>query len=112
MKRAFLGEFEEVVLLAVAVCYQEAYGVAVREEIQKQTGRNVTQSAIHATLHRLEDKGYLSSWMGGATAERGGRRKRFFSLTTAGAKVLSEVQQVRSQFWGAIPLEALKLAGF
>jgi DNA-binding PadR family transcriptional regulator len=111
MKRAFLGEFEEVVLLTVAVCHLDAYGVTIREEIEKKTGRSVTLSAIHATLHRLEDKGYLTSHMSGATAERGGRRKRFFSVTALGGKALVDIQEVRNQFWKAIPQEALKLSG-
>ncbi len=109
MKRAFLGEFEEVVLLAVAVCQPDAYGVTVREEIEKKAGRDLTLSAIHATLHRLEDKGYLASEMGGSTQERGGRRKRFFSLTSVGARALAETQHVRQQFWQAIPTGTLTL---
>ncbi|HEX8531365.1 MAG TPA: PadR family transcriptional regulator, partial [Cytophagales bacterium] len=56
MRRAFLGEFEEIVLLVVAACDAEAYGVAVWEEVQAQTGRNLTMSAVHATLYRLEEK--------------------------------------------------------
>ena len=111
MKRAFLGEFEEVVLLAVAVAQPEAYGVTIREEIEKRTGRSVTLSAIHATLHRLEDKGYLSSLMSGATAERGGRRKRFFAVTAVGGKALIEIQEVRNAFWKAIPQGTLGLSG-
>lgn len=103
MKRAFLGEFEEVVLLAVAVVQPDAYGIMIQEAIEERTGRSVTLSAIHATLHRLEDKGYLASHMSGATAERGGRRKRFFSITALGGKALVEIQEVRTAFWKAIP---------
>jgi PadR family transcriptional regulator PadR len=77
MKRTCLGEFEEVVLLALAACGEKAYGVVIWEQLQQQTGRSITISAVHATLYRLEEKGYLSSQLGGATAERGGRRKRF-----------------------------------
>ena len=73
MKGTYLGEFEELVLLAVCVCYDEAYGVAVQEEIEKQTGRSASLSAIHTVLYRLQKKGYLRSRMGGATSERGGR---------------------------------------
>ena len=96
MKRTFLGEFEEVVLLVVAACTEQAYGVTIWESIQRYTGRTVTMSAVHATLYRLEDKGFLSSEMGGATAERGGRRKRFFKVTAYGSKALLEIQQIRS----------------
>lgn len=103
MKRTFLGEFEEVVLLVVAACAEQAYGVTIWENVQEQTGRSITISAVHATLYRLEEKGYLSSQMGGATAERGGRRKRFFMLTAAGSRALVEIQSIRSRLWQAIP---------
>ncbi len=111
MKRAFLGEFEEVVMLTVAVLNEEAYGVTVTQEIEEKTGRSVGFSTVHTTLQRLEEKGYLSSRMGGATAERGGRRKRFFTVTAAGRKALWEVKQVRTQLWDALPLQTLQLMG-
>lgn len=111
MKRTFLGEFEEVVLLVVAACSQDAYGVTIWEQLQEQTGRQITISAVHATLYRLEEKGYLSSQMGGATAERGGRRKRFFTLTAAGSRALLDIQDLRQQLWGAIPPGKLQLIG-
>ena len=109
MKRTFLGEFEEIVLLVVAACTDQAYGVTIWESVQQYTGRSVTMSAVHATLYRLEDKGFLSSEMGGATAERGGRRKRFFKITAYGNKALREIQQIRQELWEAIPLDKLQL---
>jgi PadR family transcriptional regulator PadR len=111
MKRTFLGEFEEVVLLVLAACGEEAYGVVIWEQLQQQTGRSITISAVHATLYRLEEKGYLSSQLGGATAERGGRRKRFFALTALGSKALLEIQAMRQQLWQAIPNGKLQLIG-
>ncbi|QHV93830.1 PadR family transcriptional regulator [Spirosoma endbachense] len=111
MKRTFLGEFEEVVLLVLAACGEEAYGVIIWEQLQQQTGRSITISAVHATLYRLEEKGYLSSQLGGATAERGGRRKRFFALTALGSKALLEIQAMRQQLWQAIPDGKLQLIG-
>ena len=111
MKRTFLGEFEEVVLLVVAACSQDAYGVPVWEQVQQQTGRSITISAVHATLYRLEEKGYLASQMGGATAERGGRRKRFFALTATGSRALVEIQQLRARLWQAIPEGKLQMIG-
>jgi PadR family transcriptional regulator PadR len=111
MKRTFLGEFEEVVLLVLAACGEEAYGVVIWEQLQQQTGRSITISAVHATLYRLEEKGYLSSQLGGATAERGGRRKRFFALTALGSKALLEIQAMRQQLWQAIPDGKLQLIG-
>jgi PadR family transcriptional regulator PadR len=111
MKRTFLGEFEEVVLLVLAACGEEAYGVVIWEQLQQQTGRSITISAVHATLYRLEEKGYLSSQLGGATTERGGRRKRFFALTALGSKALLEIQAMRQQLWQAIPNGKLQLIG-
>ncbi|CCG98185.1 transcriptional regulator, PadR-like family [Fibrella aestuarina BUZ 2] len=109
MRRAFLGEFEEVVLLVVAACPTDAYGVNVWEDVQQQTGRAITMSAVHTTLYRLEEKGYLSSVLGGATAERGGRRKRFFALTPLGVRALQDIQAVRDRLWQAIAPGKLQL---
>ncbi len=111
MRRSFLGEFEEIVLLVVAACHPEAYGVNVWEEVQVQTGRKITMSAVHATLYRLEEKGYLNSEMGGTTQERGGRRKRFFKLTPTGVHALQDIQSLRSKLWQNIPQGALQLLG-
>ena len=111
MKRTFLGEFEEIVLLVIAACPQDAYGVLVWEQLQQQTGRRITISAIHATLYRLEEKQFLTSTLGGATAERGGRRKRFFSLTAAGIRAIQEIQSIRNQLWQAIPSGKFQLIG-
>ncbi|MCE7067187.1 PadR family transcriptional regulator [Dyadobacter sp. CY326] len=107
MKRTFLGEFEEIVLLVVAACTDPAYGVTIWESIQQTTGRTITLSAVHATLYRLEEKGFLTSEMGGATAERGGRRKRFFTITNYGSRSLQEIQEIRQQLWKAIPQEKM-----
>lgn len=109
MKRTFLGEFEEIVLLVIAGCKEEAYGLTIWERLQQQTGRTITMSAIHATLYRLEEKGYLSSDLGGATAERGGRRKRFFALTATGTKALIEIQEMRANLWQDIPAGKLQI---
>jgi PadR family transcriptional regulator PadR len=109
MKRLFLGEFEEIVLLSVAILAQEAYGVSVTLEIEKQTTRTVGFNNVHTTLQRLEEKGFLSSRMGGATTERGGRRKRFFKLTVAGGRALKDVRDTRAQLWKALPPQAIYL---
>ena len=111
MRRSFLGEFEEIVLLVVASCHPEAYGVNVWEQVQQQTGRKITMSAVHATLYRLEEKGFLTSKLGEPTNERGGRRKRFFILTPAGVHALHEIQSLRSKLWQNIPQGALQLLG-
>ena len=111
MRRSFLGEFEEIVLLVVASCHPEAFGVSVWEQLQQQTGRKITMSAVHATLYRLEEKGFLRSSMGGSTGERGGRRKRFFTLTPTAIYSLQEIQTLRSKLWQNIPQGALQLLG-
>jgi DNA-binding PadR family transcriptional regulator len=95
----------------VAVLYGQAYGATVTQEIERQTGRSVTFSTVHTTLQRLEEKGFLASDMGGATAERGGRRKRFYSVTAAGSQALHEIQQVRTQLWSQVHPKALRLGG-
>ncbi|MBO0930852.1 PadR family transcriptional regulator [Fibrella aquatilis] len=102
MRRSDLGEFEEVVLLAVAVLSPGAYSVVIAEELEHETGQTVSTGAVHAALQRLETKGYLTSLLGEATAERGGRRKRLFTVTPLGGRVLSEVQAVRTRLWDRI----------
>ncbi|AYQ36446.1 PadR family transcriptional regulator [Runella sp. SP2] len=111
MRKTILGELEELVLLVVATCNEDVYGIPVMEELQQQTGRDFTISAVHTTLYRLEEKGFLSSSVGGATAERGGRRKRLFALTAAGGEVLLEIQQTRTRLWQSIPQAKLELMG-
>ena len=102
MRRSDLGEFEEVVLLAVAVLTPEAYSVVIAEELELQTGKTVSTGAVHAALQRLENKGLVSSLMGEATSERGGRRKRIFTVTVAGSRILREVRDVRNSLWNRI----------
>lgn len=103
MKGTNLGEFEELVLLVVYYQDNQAYAVSIKEELEKQTGRSINVSAIHTALYRLEQKGYLRSDVGGATPERGGRWKRFFSITAHGKKVLAQSQELRVKLWNLIP---------
>ncbi|MEQ9375693.1 MAG: helix-turn-helix transcriptional regulator [Imperialibacter sp.] len=103
MKGSYLGELEELILLTVGALFDEAYGVAVMDEIEKQTGRSMNVSAAHAVLRRLEEKSYVTSRMGGATNERGGRRKRYFTLTAVGKKALDESFAFRSELYKRIP---------
>ncbi len=107
MKGTYLGEFEEVVLLAVALRYGEAYGATIVSELEKQMNRSVNLGAVHSALNRLAEKGLVSSYMGGETAERGGRRKRLYTLTPAGSKALREVRELRNGLWDLIPKIAL-----
>jgi PadR family transcriptional regulator, regulatory protein PadR len=100
--RIYLGELEELILLMVALLNKEAYGVSITVELQKQAGRTISISAVHAVLHRLEEKGFAKSRMGGASTERGGRRKRLFSLTAYGRNALEELRDTRSLIWESI----------
>ncbi|SDL48701.1 Transcriptional regulator PadR-like family protein [Catalinimonas alkaloidigena] len=100
---AYLGEFEEIVLLTVAALDGEGYGVSITREIETQTGRSVRLNQVHAALHRLEKKSMVRSHMGDATAERGGRRKRLFAITLYGQKTLTEIKEIRLHLWSLLP---------
>lgn len=102
MRRSDLGEFEELVMLTTAALSPNAYSVIIAEELEKEIGKSVSIGAVHAALQRLEEKGYLSSFLGEATAERGGRRKRIFKVTAYGAKILNDVRAVRNSLWNRI----------
>ncbi|RDB07339.1 PadR family transcriptional regulator [Runella aurantiaca] len=108
MRRSDLGEFEEVVLLAVAALSPNAYSVMIAEELEQQTGRPVSTGGVHAALQRLEQKGYVASGLGEATAERGGRRKRLFTVTALGSRILTEVRSVRNNLWDKILPQTLR----
>jgi len=110
MKGIHLGELEELVLLTVGILYPEAYGVAVMDQLKEQADRRLNISAIHAVLSRLEDKGLLTSEMSNPTGERGGRRKRIFSLTQSGKAVLSDAVELRNTMYSRIPKVALKFS--
>ncbi len=103
-----LGEFEELVLLATTTLADEAYGVSVMHYIIKETGRSVNISAVHEVLKRLERKGFLKSKMGGATQERGGRRKRFFIVTASGRRTLEEAMKLKIQLYKRVPNFSIK----
>ncbi|MFY0688185.1 MAG: helix-turn-helix transcriptional regulator [Cyclobacteriaceae bacterium] len=103
MKKYSIGEFEEIVMLTVAVLFKEAYGISVKEEIERRLERKVSVGAMRTALNRLEKKGFLSSEFGEATAVRGGKRKRYFQVTPMGKKALDYVMNTRKQLWDEIP---------
>jgi PadR family transcriptional regulator, regulatory protein PadR len=88
-----LGEFEQVVLLAILRLGDNAYGVTIRSEIAACTGRDAAPGALYTTLDRMEEKGIVRSWLGDATPQRGGRAKRYFSLTKPGRAALINAQR-------------------
>lgn len=110
MKGTNLGEFEEVVLLTIAALTDDAYSVAICDEIDRVTERKVKLGVVHAVLNRLEKKGFVKSELGEATKERGGRRKRFFSVTHAGKVALTKVKAQRDELWSLIPDFNLNIA--
>lgn len=98
-----MGEFEELVLTLVAALREDAYGAAIADDIQIRLNRDVNLSAVHVTLYRLEDKGFIKSSLGGATKERGGRRKRIFTITSAGMATLKAMRAARIDLWKLVP---------
>ena len=109
MKGTYLGEFQEIVLLAILILGDEAYGVMIQEEIGVRLNRAISRGALHAALTRLVEKGFIRSEMGGASAIRGGRRKRYYRLTNRGKEALQTAKDIRDSLWNAIPKISLKL---
>jgi DNA-binding PadR family transcriptional regulator len=109
MKGTNLGEFEELVLLTVLILQDNAYIIRIIEELKTQANRTTAMGALHATLTRLEKKGFLESSLAGGSEERGGRRKRVYKMTAAGKNVLQEVRNMRDNLWGQVPDYALKI---
>lgn len=103
MKGTYLGEFQEIVLLTILVLGENAYGVSIQDEISERTGRQISRGALHTALTRLDEKGFITSEYGGATAERGGRRKRFYQVTNLGRSALEEAKSLRDDLWKLVP---------
>lgn len=109
MKGTNLGEFEEMVLLTIAVLVNEAYSVAICDELERTLKRPAKLGVVHAVLNRLEDKGYVKSKLGEATSARGGKRKRYYTVTNGGKAALVKAREMREQLWNRIPDFALKI---
>jgi PadR family transcriptional regulator len=101
---AYLGEFEQIVLLAVVRLGKEAYGVPIRREIAERAGRQVTVGALYATLDRLEAKGLVHSWFADPTPQRGGRSRRYFEVLPAGIEALAESRHMFERMWQGVRL--------
>ncbi len=110
MKGTNLGEFEELVLLTIAALINDAYSVAICDELEKHTGRAAKLGVVHAVLNRLEEKGLVKSKLGEATQTRGGKRKRFYAVTSGGKAALIKSREMREQLWSRIPDLILKKA--
>lgn len=109
MKKYQLGEFEEIVILTIGILYKEAYGVAIKNEIETRLSRKVSMGAMHSALVRLEDKGYIKSFAGEETNERMGRPRRYFQITALGKKAIEYSKVTRNELWKAIPKVVLDL---
>lgn len=103
MKETRLGEFEEVILLLVGILGEEAYALRVAQEFQEQTGRSSSIGAVHSALNRLSNKGFLTSKMGSSTPERGGRRKRIYTITALGQRTVAYARELRMSLWNQFP---------
>ncbi|MEM0939359.1 MAG: helix-turn-helix transcriptional regulator [Bacteroidota bacterium] len=108
MKGTNLGEFQEIVLLTILILDDQAYGLKIQKEISGRLKRKLSRGALHTALSRLEEKGYLKSEYGGATTERGGRRKRFYHLTNSGKASLQQARELRDEMWSMVPNFSLK----
>lgn len=106
MTKNKLGELEEIVLLTVAILYGKAYGNAIANEMEERIERKISIGSLQIVLRRLEQKGYLTSEFGEATKIRGGKRKRYFTLTNYGRQTLEEAKDQRLKLWDAIPKAA------
>lgn len=103
MKATSLGDFEELVLMSVCILGEQAYAVSIKLDLEERLQKKINISAIHTALYRLEDKGFLTSKMEGATAERGGRRKRYFMPTSGGEEALARLKALRNTMYQLIP---------
>jgi PadR family transcriptional regulator PadR len=109
MREFYIGEFEEVVLLTVGILHGNAYGVTIRDEIEKEMKRKVSIGSLQVTLRRLESKGFLKSIPGESEEARRGRPKLFFELTAYGKKAIEINRESRNNMWRKLPRFILRL---
>lgn len=103
MERGYLGEFELMILLTVIHLGEEAYGVPISREMEKQRRRGVSVGSVYAALERLEQKGLVKSEIGDPTPERGGKAKRYFRVTREGLRQLHKTRRVLTALWKGLP---------
>lgn len=103
MKKYQLGEFEELVMIAIAIMNNNAYSIAIKDEIESRMARTVSMGALHTALRRMESKGYLRSFSGEVTEDRAGRPRQYFEITATGKKALQYTKATRDELWSAIP---------
>src|SRR5829696_1759887 len=103
-----LGEFEQLVLLAIVHLRGEAYGTPIVEEIERRTGRSVARAAVYVALRRLEEKGFVASRLGDPTPERGGKARRYVKLEPEGARALREARHAADSMWQGLDPATLR----
>ena len=103
MDKEFLGELEMALLLTIMKVGGDAYGVPIRREAIKRYGKNITIGALYTTLERLETKGYVKSWLGESTQERGGKAKRYFEVQAEGCQALENSHNRSQALWAGFP---------
>jgi len=103
-KESYLGEFEHIILLTIMRLKNEAYGVKIRQQIKELIDRDVSVGALYATIDRLEKKSYITSRCGQPTPERGGRAKRYYTLTPSGLNALADTKKRLDILWHGLPL--------
>jgi DNA-binding PadR family transcriptional regulator len=97
-----------MVLLAIVHLREEAYGIPIVDAIEQRTGRSVSRAAVYVTLKRLEDKGFVSSWMGDPTPERGGKARRYVKIEPAGVRALHDARQASESMWRGLDPASLR----
>ena len=110
MKKLSLGAFEELVLLAIGILEDNAYGVTIKLELETQLKKDVSLGALYGALQRLEEKGWVSSRVGGITEKQGGRRKQYFDITKDGIQVIKEAKEMRNDLFNRIPAAKVNLS--
>ncbi len=105
-KGGYLGEFEQLVMLAVLRLGNEAYGMTVRRELEKTARRNVTIGSVYGTLERLEEKGLTRSWRGEPEPVQGGRSRRYFRVETEGKRALASAREMMGRMWDGVDVAA------
>ncbi len=107
MKKLSLGAFEELVLLAIGVLEDNAYGATIKFELEDQLKKSISLGALYGSLQRLEEKGWVTSRVGGITEKQGGRRKQYFDITKDGIQVIKEAKELRNDLFNRIPASKL-----
>jgi DNA-binding PadR family transcriptional regulator len=110
MSRSSIGELEELLLLAIASLIPEAYGFAIKKLVLQKAKREINLSAVHAALYRLEKKGFVKTRFGEATSKRGGKKKKYFDLTTAGVAAIRSTREIRNNLWDTVSPSVINIS--